>query len=163
MEIERKWILKSVPDNLVIYGKFVTEAVWFYSGEYEIKIRSMFPIDAIQSGLQVDTYTMVIKGPGNLSREEVSLTLSKADFNTLLRIVNKEPIRKTVMLCKLGDRELMICDVDGQFVYAEIEFNSEEEALSYRFPYEDYVVLDATYLDEYKMKNIWNKKICNEI
>ena len=42
---------------------------------------------------------------------------------------------------------------DGAFIYAEIEFESEEQARDYQFPIDD--AIEVTDDSNYKMKNYW--------
>lgn len=153
MEIERKWLLKKRPDDcedLTLFEDAYIEQSYI-SIEPEVRIRKR-----VNSNGDIN-YKLTIKSNGTLSREEVNIDITDLQYENLLKLAEGKPITKDIRnyMTKDGKKlETSIVDkeLDTAFIYAEIEFESEEEALKHEL-YLDAV--DVTTDNYYKMKNYW--------
>ena len=125
MEIERKFLIKTLPDNLTDYScDTLTQAS--ISTEPVIRVRQ-----------KKDTYILTLKSAGLLAREEVEMPLSKESFHHLLSKKDGISIEKTRY--KIPDSPYLIeLDVfEGAyagFCMAEVEFPDIEQANAYNAP-----------------------------
>ena len=145
MEIERKWILNRVPTEFKQIVHTQTEQLYL-STSPEVHLRydptSPYP------------FRLTIKGEGTLTREEIQEEVSEDFFNEVKKFVGKSPIKKDYYFFNRGGYPLEVSIVDdGAFIYAEIEFETEEQARNYQLPIGDAV--EVTDNPEYKMKNYW--------
>ena len=80
-------------------------------------------------------------------------------YQEALGLMGGEMIYKDYRSYHLGRYILEVCHVDPgtpwEFMYGEIEFESEEEACAFRKP--EYLGEEVTELPCYKMKNYWNE------
>lgn len=153
MEIERKWLLKKIPEGFPLITEAVCEQAYL-SQEPEIRIRKRNEVG------REPVYFIDIKSDGNLSRTEVTIPISEMKYETIKNIVGKHEINKNWFTFDLGDNrvlEVTIVDScsDTEFIYAEVEFDTEKEAEDFVFPIED--AIEVTDNSEYKMKNYWKK------
>lgn len=139
MEIERKFLLNQLPDNLEQYSKLEIEQGYLCTDPV-IRIRR-----------QNDTYYLTYKSKGLLSREEHNLPLNRSSYEHLLPKIDGLLLSKTRYLLPLDDSltiELDIFHGDYQgLCLAEVEFRTEEEALNFTPP--DWFGEDVTYSTEY--------------
>lgn len=145
MEIERKWILNRVPTEFKQIVHTQTEQLYL-STSPEVRLRhnpaSPYP------------FRLTIKGEGTLTREEIQEEVSEDFFNEVKKFVGKPSIKKDYYIFNCGGYPLEVSIVDdGAFIYAEIEFETEEQARNYQLPIDDAV--EVTDNPEYKMKNYW--------
>lgn len=147
MEIERKWILKRVPTEFKLVRNSQVEQ-FYVSTNPEVRLR--------YNPASSEPFRITVKGEGTLSREEIETEISEDFYNQLKDFVNKPPIKKDYSIFNCGGYPLAVSIVDnGAFIYAEIEFETEEQARSYQLPIDDAV--EVTEKSEYKMKNYWLK------
>lgn len=154
MEIERKWLLKKLPQQAPKAKYFMEQ--FYLSLEPEVRLRRAVP----NGDHAVDIpYRMAIKGSGDLARVEIQTPVSEDFYNEARDFVNLETIEKHVLLYDVGGSELSIAVVltGKNFIYAEVEFENEGEALAYSFPWPELIEEKVTYNSEYKMKNVWRK------
>ena len=142
MEIERKFLIKQVPEHLDRYPCTPMEQAYI-STEPVIRIR--------RSGEQ---YWLTCKGPGLLKREEFELPLTEAEYGSLLLKTEGAPIVKDRYEIPLGEH-LVQLDVFqpplAPLVMAEVEFSSEEEAAAFCPPnwFGEEVTQDPCYTNAY--------------
>lgn len=125
MEIERKFLIKSLPDDLNHYPcDTLTQA--YISTEPVIRVR------------QKNTdYILTLKSSGLLAREEVEMPLSEESFTHLL--TKKDGISIEKKRYKIPDPPYLIeldvfeGDYSG-FCMAEVEFPDIEHANTYKAP-----------------------------
>lgn len=153
MEIERKFLMHEMPKHLDI-----KQNCWIQQGyistDPEVRIRLKLTSEGI-------TYKLTFKGNGDLGREETEIELTKEQYHKLLEMIDRPLIQKNYFIFHLPtdkkDYELEFSTVDRgtpkEFMYAEIEFESEEEALSFVPP--SFLGPEITYDSFYKMKNYW--------
>ena len=101
-----------------------------------------------------EPFRITIKGEGTLAREEIETKISENFYNQVKEFVNKPPIKKDYSIFNCGGYPLAVSVVDdGAFIYAEVEFESEEQARDFQLPIDDAV--EVTENTDYKMKNYW--------
>ncbi|MCM1440212.1 MAG: CYTH domain-containing protein [Roseburia sp.] len=152
MEIERKWLLKSFPD---MTGATHREMETIYlSTDPEIRVRKI----TFDNG--ECKYVLTLKSNGGLSREEYESEVIDQIFEGAKRMAPIPPIYKEQYKMELGDHVIEFNNVDNNtFLYAEVEFKSEEEANTYKFPFDGIVIEEVTYDPKYKMKNYWKESV----
>ena len=124
---------------------------------YRISISKKFSGRAIlcfDESRSKEPFRITVKGEGTLIREEIETEISEDFYNQLKDFVGKPPIKKNYFVFNCGGYPLTVSVVDdGAFIYAEIEFESEEQARDYQFPIDD--AIEVTDDSNYKMKNYW--------
>lgn len=157
VEIERKFLLRAIPENLDSYSHHVIEQAYLCTNPV-VRVRR-----------SDDDYYMTYKGKGLLERTEYNLPLTKEGYEHLLekadgRIIHK--VRYVIPLqinrqmfkslseeeyAKLKSRELFIeldvFSVPENLVMAEIEFPSLEAANAFVMPdfFSEDVTMDRRY------------------
>lgn len=145
MEIERKWILQRVPTEFRLVRNSQVEQ-FYVSTRPEVRLR--------HNPASNEPFRITIKGEGTLSREEIETKISENFYNQVKEFVGKSPIKKDYSIFNCGGYPLAVSVVDdGAFIYAEVEFESEEQARYFQLPIDDAV--EVTENTEYKMKNYW--------
>ncbi|MBQ7777988.1 MAG: DUF1653 domain-containing protein [Oscillibacter sp.] len=125
MEIERKFLVKTMPERLEQYPCRRIEQVYL-STKPVIRARRMD-----------DAYILTCKGKGLLTREEHELFLDVEEYGELLKRAEGTPIAKNRYLIPYGDHTIELDVFDPPFaplVVAEVEFFSEEEAAAFTPP-----------------------------
>ena len=152
MEIERKFLLNNFPNNLkCIETAMVSQG--YISINPEVRIRSYEYNDDKK-------FVLTIKGEGDLSRNEMEVCITEEAFKGISEIINKPLIEKDYRKYQLSDGLILECShVDkgsaSEFIYAEIEFENEEQAKEFIVP--DFLEKEITDCPEYKMKNYWKR------
>ena len=167
MEIERKWLLQpgvNIPLKEFKGREHYRILQGYVSMEPETRIREMTGIDG------KERYILTIKGNGELMREEFEHEITKMGFDTLMdigKLKECQLIRKEYYKLQYGKLFIEASRVDtgsaSEFGYAEIEFNSRDEAD--KFQPLAWFGREITYDKQYKMKNYWRitRKMQNEI
>lgn len=163
MEIERKWLLRTLPMVLPDEKYWIEQ--FYLSLEPEVRLRRCVPNGDYENRVP---YRMTVKGNGSLSRVEIQTSVEEDFYNQALDFVNLDPIEKHLLIYeKDGYRiEVAIVLEDANkgrtgFTYAEVEFDSEEDALAYKFPWPNVVIEEVTDKPEWKMKNYWQRTRLN--
>lgn len=125
-EIERKFLVKTLPDNLNDYAHISIEQGYLCTSPV-IRVRK-----------KGDTYILTYKSGGMMMREEYEHSLTAESFAHLVAKADGLVISKTRYCIPDNDGLLIELDIfhgplEG-FVMAEVEFSSEEQALSYTLP-----------------------------
>ena len=126
MEIERKYLIDRLPENLEQYEcKHIEQG--YLNTDPVVRIRK-----------SNDKYTLTDKGAGLMCREEYNLPLTKESYEHMRPKADGILISKTRYLIPEKDGltiELDVFDAPYEGLYlAEVEFSSEEQALSYNPP-----------------------------
>lgn len=126
MEIERKFLIKDLPDNLDTYPHAqITQA--YLNTKPVMRIR--------QHG---DDYIFTYKGSGLMMREEYNLPLDKESFEHLLPKADGNIIEKTRYNIPIDGTKLVIeldiFESPKKLIMAEVEFPDKETALSFTPP-----------------------------
>ena len=123
MEIERKFLIKKLPDNLTSYKARKIEQAYLCTDPV-VRVRR-----------DNDDYYLTYKSRGMIVREEYNLPLTKEAYGHLLAKADGNIITKTRYEIPEKDNLTIELDVfEGKFdglLLAEVEFTSEEEALGY--------------------------------
>lgn len=144
MEIERKFTIKKLPDNLDQYEKKEIEQAYLCK-KPTLRIRK-----------SNEDYILTYKSKLGLEvsvdatarcNEEVELPLTKESYLHLKEKADGQVISKTRYLIPIDYNRKIELDVfhgylDG-LIFAEVEFASEEEAAAYQLP--DWFLEDVTF------------------
>ena len=139
MEIERKFLIRQLPDNLDRYPYHKIEQAYLCV-EPVVRIRK-----------QDDSYILTYKSSGMMAREEYNLPLTRDAYEHLKPKTEGIPLSKTRYLIPLPGNltvELDLFDPPyAGLVIAEVEFPSIEEAQAFIPP--DWFGEDVTYSGNY--------------
>lgn len=168
MEIERKWLLNSLPKNLTFWDYRATiEQAYLTIEKFsdvitkEVRVRKKTTTDGETN------YKLAYKIGSGLVREEIETPITEDFWKECIKHII--PIRKKYYTedCKYPhykDDDLTqtftieYSEVDGgEFYYAEVEFDSIEDANHFNFPYPSLVIREATDDDSVRMANYWIK------
>ena len=123
MEIERKYLLRSLPEHLESYPYKQIEQ-GYLNTEPVVRIRR-----------SDDIYTLTYKGKGLMVREEYNLPLNAESFAHLKEKIDGRLIKKRRYLIPFDDRHTIELDIFERDLaplqLAEVEFATEEEANSF--------------------------------
>ena len=147
MEIERKYLIHSIPFDLNNYPHREIEQAYL----------NVDPVIRIRR--KDDDYFLTYKSKGLLAREEYDLPLNAESYAHLLTKADGNILTKTRYEIPLGDHLLIELDIfHGKFeglVLAEVEFPSIEEANNFTPP--EYFGEDVTFSTEYQNSTLSRK------
>ena len=139
MEIERKYLIKTLPQNLEQYPCKQIEQGYLCTDPV-VRIRR-----------SDDKYTLTYKGRGLMVREEYNLPLNAEAFSHLREKIDGILIRKRRYLIPYAEKYTIELDIfDGELaplILAEVEFPSEEKANAFVPP--EWFGEDVTFSTEY--------------
>ena len=143
MEIERKFIVKKLPENVDSFDHRIIEQAYLTT-EPTIRVRR-----------EDDRYYMTYKGVGgantSLAHEEYNLALTKEAYETLASKADGNIIRKKRVLIPY-DGNMIELDIFAEpfddLIIAEVEFGSVEDAEAFNPP--DWFDEDVTDRMEYR-------------
>jgi CYTH domain-containing protein len=139
MEIERKFLIKEMPDHLEHYPVKEIEQGYLCTDPV-VRIRR-----------SDDSYYLTYKGKGLMAREEYNLPLNAEAYEHLKPKADGRIIRKKRYLLPLDGGLTLELDVFADdlapLVLAEVEFESEEAARSFQPP--DWLGADVTFDGHY--------------
>ena len=149
MEIERKFLIKNIPENLDSYAFHLIEQGYLCTDPV-VRVRR-----------QDDDYFLTYKGNGLLAREEYNLPLTQSGYEHLIKKADGNIIKKKRYLIPIEDTDLTIeLDIfDKPFaplIMAEVEFSSVEDANAFIAP--DWFGEDVTNDPAYHNSNMSKKK-----
>lgn len=167
LEIERKWLVDTSHfQNLInAYPAYKRLHIYqmYVSTNPELRFRRQR-----EFGTGNYQYIVDYKTDGDLVREEYTLDITHYDkmFSPSLAkfvidcLFLPNPIIKEYHCLNLPDEHhLEISLVDNRWSYVEIEFDSEDEATTYKLPDElNNIFTEVTGDPNYKMKNYWLSK-----
>lgn len=125
MEIERKFTVRQLPDDLSVYPCHIIEQAYLNTNPV-VRVRR-----------QDDSYYMTYKGSGMMAREEYNLPLNAASYDHLKAKADGNVIakRRYLIPCAPYTIELDIFEPPfSPLVIAEVEFPSVEQAQSFLPP-----------------------------
>lgn len=123
MEIERKFLVKTIPSNLETYKKRTIEQAYLNTSPV-VRIRR-----------DNDEYFLTYKSKGLMAREEYNLPLDKDSYEHLLKKADGNIITKERYL--IPEKDGLVIELDiflGIFkgiIIAEVEFPSKDAANNY--------------------------------
>lgn len=139
MEIERKFLVRTLPDNLETFPLRQIEQGYLNTAPV-IRIRR-----------DNDRYELTYKSKGLLSREEYNLPLTEEAYRHLIPKIDGRLITKKRYMIPVDHTltaELDIFEGDlAPLVLVEVEFPDEETALSFTAP--DWFGEDVTFSGKY--------------
>ena len=146
MEIERKYLLKELPE-LAAYEFHKIEQAYLCTAPV-VRVRR-----------EDENYYMTYKGSGMMSREEYNLPLTKESYEHLKEKADGNVISKTRYLIPLEIQGL-VAEVDvfdapfAPLIMAEVEFESEEQANAFTAPawFGEDVTFDGRYHNSFMSK-----------
>lgn len=139
MEIERKYLIKSLPENLGQYPcKHIEQG--YLNTDPVVRIRR-----------SDDKYTLTYKGKGLMVREEYNLPLNPESFAHLKEKIDGILIKKCRYLIPYAEKYTIELDVFEEelapLTLAEVEFETEEEANAFVPP--EWFGEDVTFSTKY--------------
>ena len=146
VEIERKFKIKSLPENLNQYKSCTIEQAYVCTAPV-IRVRK-----------QDDNYILTYKGGGMMARSEYNLPLGKEGYEHMLKKADGNVITKTRYFIPLENALTAELDVfEGMFeglVFVEVEFESVDEANAFVPPewFDEDVTNDRHYHNSYLSK-----------
>ena len=146
MEIEKKYLLKELPD-LSSCEHHKIEQAYLCTGPV-VRVRR-----------EDENYYMTYKGSGLMSREEYNLPLNAESYDHLKKKADGNIISKTRYLIPL-EKDQLVAEVDvfekpfAPLIMAEVEFESEEQANAFVAPewFGEEVTFDGRYHNSYMSK-----------
>ena len=153
MEIERKFLIHGFPDDEPV-ARYEMEQGYLATEPVTVRIRR-------ETSPQKTELVLCFKGKGLLSREEIEISLSKADYTALFNLLPAPPIRKIRQDYFLADGNRLECNhvepgAPDSFFYAEVEFPTEEAATEFMPP--PWLGTEVTYNPAYTMKAFWERR-----
>lgn len=134
MEIERKFLLKELPNDLESYPVRHLEQGYLCTGPV-VRIRK-----------DNDKYELTYKGKGSMVREEYNLPLTKDAYEHLKGKIDGRLITKRRYMIPFESYTIELDIFEGDLApltLAEVEFSSEEEANNFVAP--DWFAEDVTF------------------
>lgn len=149
MEIERKFLVSSLPENLQSYPCRVIEQGYLCTNPV-VRVRK-----------DNDSFYLTYKGKGMMAREEYNLPITEEAYSHLIGKADGNIITKHRYEIPDGNGYTIELDIfDGVFsgtVLAEVEFASVEDANNYILP--DWFSEDVTNNKDYHNSNMSKKRI----
>lgn len=158
-EIERKWLCRDWPADLPYEQDWEVEQAYLYVGD-DVEVRLHKKVD--RHGRTDTNYRMTTKIGNGLERIELSVYLTEKQYNEFMTEVVGVPINKHFRTFNLNGYELGIGSIleGNNIFYAEIEFDSQEEANAFILPYDwEEVTGDINH----NMKTYWRNTRQNKI
>ena len=151
MEIERKFAIAGFPD--LAASEMLDQWQGYLCTAPEVRIRHTN--DRV-TGEQ--RYVLCVKSVGDLVRHEVETALTEAQFQELQSMLEYPLIHKEYRAYWLPDGHKLECSRvdDGAFSYAEVEFQTEEEAKAWTPP--AYLGREMTYDSRFRMRTYWSDR-----
>lgn len=140
MEIERKFLVKSLPTDLSAYEHTEIEQSYISTSPV-IRIR--------KSG---SSYILTVKGKGNVARHEFELPLSAGQYSSLLHKASTKAVKKTRYIIPIegglsAELDIYHGELDGLYT-VEVEFDTMEAAEAFIPP--QWFGADVSYDRRYK-------------
>ncbi|MBQ8924365.1 MAG: CYTH domain-containing protein [Lachnospiraceae bacterium] len=148
MEIERKYLLKAIPERLDKYAHYDIEQAYL-ADKPVVRVRKRVSSDK-------KDFFLTVKSTGMIKREEVETAIAEDTYNTFLEEAEGNIITKTRYIIPL-DNELKIeLDIfrgifDG-IIMAEVEFPDEDTANKFTPP--DYFSDEVTFDKRFHNSNM---------
>ncbi|SDF21141.1 CYTH domain-containing protein [Fontibacillus panacisegetis] len=158
LEIERKFLLKEFPEQLIKEGqlKVISEQVIDQTyiamdEDQELRVRKI--VDKLSGDV---TYTHTFKNGNGLVREEVEYSISGEIYEQIFSAFNFTPLIKTRTTAQW---EGITVEMDQyhqiDFIVLEVEFTSEQEAAEFHIPY--WFGEDISSNRQFSNKTVWRE------
>lgn len=146
MEIERKFLIKTLPKNLESYKcRFLEQG--YLSTEPVVRVRQ-----------DNDKYELTYKSKGLMVREEYNMPLTKESYEHLKAKADGRIISKKRYMIPFETHTIELDVFQGDLaplILAEVEFSSEDEANSFIPP--EWFGEDVTYSKDYHNSTLSKK------
>lgn len=158
-EIERRWILQSIPKDLYKTSEYLCNQSYLFAGdEEELRIRAKYKGEST-----VFRLTHKSGGCGELSRDELETPIGEEMYNSLLTMAlasnTIEPITKQSVEAIVQGTEIVFNIVDQskptEYNYCEVEFQSNHDAEAYVLPIAG--AIEVTEDPYYNMASYWRR------
>jgi len=142
MEIERKFLVPCLPEGYDTHPFHQIEQAYLCTDPV-VRIRQ-----------EDEDFCLTYKGKGLLSREEYNLPLTREAYAHLLPKADGSVLTKKRYLIPLDNSDHLTIELDvfearyAGLVLAEVEFTTEEEAMSFQPP--EWFGRDVTFTREYQ-------------
>lgn len=151
LEIERKYLLKRIPVNLLKEPPINIKQGYLLTSEkgFEIRLRQ-----------QDNTFFQTFKSEGTLIREEIEIELSKIQFDYLWKHVKSRIIQKQRYVMKYNDLFIELDVYKGELeglVVAEVEFDNVQDSKEFIPP--DYFNREITFDKQFKNYYLADKEL----
>jgi adenylate cyclase len=145
VEVERKWLVRELPDLSAYHGEHVTQGYIALSTDgTEVRLR--------QAG---DKFFQTVKSKGGLVRDEIEVELSPGQFEALWQATAGRQLEKTRYRLPWADKKVEVDVYRGALtglIVAEVEFSSADE--SARFTPPPWFDSEVTENGDYKNVNL---------
>lgn len=150
MEIERRWKIAGFPENLPLLRQAHMRQGYIATAPV-VRIRT--------DGAR---YVLCFKGKGTLAREEIETDIDAETFRRLEAFIGKPLVSKDYRVYALPDgRRLEVSLVDEDlptcFFYAEVEFDTVEQAQAYVPPADIGLQEEMTEDRGFSMSAYWKR------
>ena len=128
-EIERKFLVKDLPDRLDSYNNDAIRQGYLVLGKdgSEARLRD-----------RNNSYFIAVKSSGDLSRNEWEVPITREQFDALWPATEGKRIEKTRFYIPISDDNTIELDIySGKLlglITAEVEFSDEEKAMAFKVP-----------------------------
>ncbi|WP_050697837.1 CYTH domain-containing protein [Anaeromassilibacillus senegalensis] len=150
-EIERKFLISGFPELPLLEEAVVWQG--YLSTQPVVRIRKKESVNGTD-------YVLCFKGKGTLCRKEIELDLTQDIFDELHELLEAPMIRKDYKVYALDgyrlECSLVDCGTPTEFLFAEVEFASMEEAKAFVPP--AFLSNEVTEDLYYSMGRYWQRK-----
>ena len=143
MEIERKFIIERLPENIDTYPFLKIEQAYL----------CVNPVVRVRR--EDDNYILTYKGEGMMAREEYNLPLTPEAYRSLIKKCDGVIIKKRRHMIPYGKYTIELDVFDAPFaplIMAEVEFETIEEAKEFTAP--DWFITEVTEDKRYHNSNM---------
>ena len=147
MEIERKFTVRQLPEDLARYDSHLIEQGYLNTNPV-VRVRR-----------EDDTYYLTYKGKGLMAREEYNLPLNEQAYNHLVAKADGNIITKRRYLIPLPPYTIeldVFMEPFAPLIIAEVEFPTEKEAEAFIPP--EWFLEDVTFNPEYHNSTLSTKQ-----
>ena len=160
MEIERKFLLRAIPGGKILSANKGHQG--YFSLDPEVRFRRKQNFDPITFKETEDPkYFGTIKSVGSLVRDEVEGQISKDFYYHMVDVIALPFIEKIQYVISYKEYKIEASIVDkgsaSSFIYAEVEFPSEEDAIKFVWPWPNIMIKEVTGDPNYYLQNYWKK------
>jgi len=171
LEIERKWLLNGLPkdgESATVRNLFTTYISIKLDRDgditQEVRVRrdngnnENYWRDKNDDAKMYWNDKLTVKSGGGMTRSEIETEiLDDTFFEHITFSTHELPIHKVFRSWMKDGHRIEFSDVEGEFYYAEVEFENEEDARNFVWPYPEVLIREVTDESEYKMANYWLK------
>lgn len=160
MEIERKFLVRAIPGGHIQRVNIHQQG--YYSLDPEVRFRKRQTVNSLSlEPIAKPQFFGTIKSVGTRVRDEVEGPISEEFYKHMEEVIEKPFITKLQYLLEYKGREISVAIVDRDlptsFIYAETEFESEEEMDHFVWPWPNLLIKDVTDDPEFYMQNYWKR------